>query len=1213
MRKCLVLFIILLGLTVVRGQTIEDIADIDLSGLPQPTQVKELHYWFDNKEDNIHVVNELSGNYTLDVSQLIEGLHSIHYQVIGTDNVASYVASAIFLKYGTESTEVTAKKLMYWYDNEETVNTEDFTNDIQILDASHLIDGLHTIHYQVLCNNSMMTPSKSSIFLRISSEAGVPTAKSVCYWFDDDESSMKVTDITSGTQQLDVSNLMTGLHTIHYQLIDSNDKACPPVTGIFLKKYMKVTENLNNTITEYRYWYNNNYTDIQTVTIDNPTVSYQLISLLPVSREPIRSSSFHFELTDNMPVIYAKNDFHVRFHDIQGSFTDAEKSFVDYRVKQTLTNIELLESGVHTTDKPTDNVIKWYKLEAEPGDSLQFKIDHAATIQLFSPSGEEIHQVSGAESVKWNGLHVWENGTYYLALHDVTAQQGTTISIDYNHIDKYAVLRQDVSVVGNGGCSTITFEGNGFRDLYAVDLFTAQGDTLKSVYIGHESDATTSVVFDFSDALINQYHALFHFTEEDKLFADLISVEEAVDITTESSVEYPRVFLSGRTITYAIKVSNKGNSTAYHMPIYMYIKGDIIGKIDIKGLDLKSVFSEIDKDGITAEELNELSIIEESIGANHYFIDTKIYDEAIRDSQCVKAACFFVDIPPYTEKTIYVSMQPNMQVELKYMIPNSMSPLVTETESNGQLKIKRKDFQQTYCCWRDQIECVLSIVSDISGFADFILSFDPSCTAGSIAAISNCLVGIVNKVVRSVDNSVCGNMDHGMSDIYEDFKSIGNGFSLFGSIASCLTKVLPWEKAVTIIKGINTGVGIIGGGVSGFTTLTDCTVAFVEMFDNFKCPSTPLIGGGSSYHTIAYDPNDIYGYIAESGSKAVKNGLRDVYYTIEFENDPEFATAAAHDIVVTNQLDADKFDLSTFTPTQIKIGSRSAELNGDKNFVTTIDMRPEINAIAEVTGTFDETTGLAKWFIKSLDPMTMEPTNEPMDGVLPVNANGNGIGEVSFDIALKPDLPHGTEVPNQASIVFDTNEPIMTPVWKNVVDKIAPESHIINVEQQDESTATISIEATDELSGPWRYDVYVQYGIGSAWVKAVENVPVETTATVVVYDGIIHGFYVVVTDSAGNVEQKEPIREYVLNLSDIVMGDININGGIDIGDAVCIVNYIVGKPNAVFNTAAADTNKDGRIDIGDAVTIVNYLVGKTESLAPLLLMEEEFSNLRDPE
>ena len=67
------------------------------------------------------------------------------------------------------------------------------------------------------------------------------------------------------------------------------------------------------------------------------------------------------------------------------------------------------------------------------------------------------------------------------------------------------------------------------------------------------------------------------------------------------------------------------------------------------------------------------------------------------------------------------------------------------------------------------------------------------------------------------------------------------------------------------------------------------------------------------------------------------------------------------------------------------------------------------------------------------------------------------------------------------------------------------------------------------------------------------------------------------------------------NLAFGLMGDVNGNGGIDIGDAVCIVNYLVNKNNTVFKDKLADLNGNGGIDIGDAVMIVNILVGKTNT------------------
>ena len=76
-----------------------------------------------------------------------------------------------------------------------------------------------------------------------------------------------------------------------------------------------------------------------------------------------------------------------------------------------------------------------------------------------------------------------------------------------------------------------------------------------------------------------------------------------------------------------------------------------------------------------------------------------------------------------------------------------------------------------------------------------------------------------------------------------------------------------------------------------------------------------------------------------------------------------------------------------------------------------------------------------------------------------------------------------------------------------------------------------------------------------------------------------------------------------VTVEDYLLGDVIGNGGVDIGDAVTIVNYLVGKESTNFVEKAADTNKNGQIDIGDAVTIVNFLVGKTESLSRQANME----------
>lgn len=64
-----------------------------------------------------------------------------------------------------------------------------------------------------------------------------------------------------------------------------------------------------------------------------------------------------------------------------------------------------------------------------------------------------------------------------------------------------------------------------------------------------------------------------------------------------------------------------------------------------------------------------------------------------------------------------------------------------------------------------------------------------------------------------------------------------------------------------------------------------------------------------------------------------------------------------------------------------------------------------------------------------------------------------------------------------------------------------------------------------------------------------------------------------------------------------ILGDVNGDGDVDIADAVCIVNHVVGKATPSFIAEAADVNGDDDVDIADAVRIVNLVVGKIDALA----------------
>ncbi len=327
------------------------------------------------------------------------------------------------------------------------------------------------------------------------------------------------------------------------------------------------------------------------------------------------------------------------------------------------------------------------------------------------------------------------------------------------------------------------------------------------------------------------------------------------------------------------------------------------------------------------------------------------------------------------------------------------------------------------------------------------------------------------------------------------------------------------------------------------------------------------------------DPNDISGYLSPSGDRYIGLGVKTINYTIEFENDPEIATASASVIKVENEIVGGKLDLATFKPLTLKIGDKEIDLPAGHHFVKTLDMRPSINAVAELTFDFDEATGKATWNLRSLDPMTMEPSNYMDDGILPVNDDTKrGVGYLTYSIDLLPTVADGDEIANSATIIFDDNEPINTPVWVNTTDYTLPEAKIVDQSTDDGFTYTFTVEGSDTGSGIWIYDLYARKAGTGEWRLVKGNIEDDTftfTADVSMAD---YQFTVIATDRAGN-------RQSEVSLN-IVPGDADGNGEVNAADVVLTRNYYTGTATSI-NFKGADVNMDGNINAQDALAIRN--------------------------
>ncbi|MBQ5713531.1 MAG: hypothetical protein IIV77_03445 [Bacteroidaceae bacterium] len=1169
--------------------------------------VRKLYYWFDGEAIQAHSVSLPQLNLTVDVRGLEPGLHFIYSMVEDAAGNLSDVVCRAFYRQPLRS----GLKWSYWFDDDESnITTIPLPNEMVMIDVSGLEEGLHVLHSQVM--EHAPSDITTTMFIKvpqiegtgdmtcictvdgkIMAEQKLPAAGGLIRW-DMDVSKMDVgihkamfqvitpsgaastiaeryfvREITNkemgnmkcvyaidnaeaysqaGTLSnglfhfdLDVSSIENGLHRIAYMLVSEEGVTTPQKTAFFWK-----TPLGGEGIVQYDYWLNDRDDMKHSVQLSERTNPFNLITLLPIETQPIRTSNFKFVVKEGSPLIYARNEFHIQFFDTNGRMVEDTKEFVDEQVSQEVKPVgELL--ATQTFAKIAENDIRWYTMQAAPGDTVAFKLSQPATMQLFAPSGEEVFKTSESASVNWNGIHTWEKGTYYLAVHDVTGSQ-STMKLEYMHMDKYDVVDWDVRRVGNGGCSTITFKGNGFRDLYAVDLYNAQGDTIRSVDVSHDSDAETAVIFDFTDATLGDYNAVFHFTEEDKPFANVVTAEEAVDIELATDVSFPSSFLRGTSTTYTIKITNKGNMTAYAVPLELKIKTTSVKNIaHIKFGGQMSSFVDvtdiIPNDSIDQEVIDQLLTIWHSTGDLSQFVF--IHDSIGNVDLGISFA--LMNLPPNTSKRITITIKSSSDVYLSAYMTSAWSPVSNynlQGNNSRRESIMKANVGEWLCCYRERVECMADVVGSI-------ISAIPG-----VPPNINCGYQLGNMVVQAMYDIGCSEgtpterllnyaEQKGQSLIARLRQAsidclIGYFFGRIESLREDLKLASQLEngtEAKRLLNEIQTlqamersAINKLYNGGSIFISARDCISKFKTPIPN--CPLYPGGGGGSSTPYTPVDPNDIYGYLSKAGSKFITDSVAKVNYTIEFENDTAFATAAAHSIVIKDTLDKKYFVLEEFMPTGVRIGDREVFLketevktqNDVTSFVKTIDMRPEINAIAQVDGTFNSQTGIAQWTFQSLDPMTMEPTYDLMQGILPVNFDGtSGIGEVMYEIGVKSGKADGAEIKNRASIVFDFEDAIITPTWTNIVDAVAPSSAIDNSWMVNDSTLRITAEAFDARSGVWKYEWYVQAGENAPWWKEGETDSLSFDYHI--YEGIDYGFCVVATDSAGNVEQKVIHRE----------------------------------------------------------------------------------------
>jgi subtilase family serine protease len=294
-------------------------------------------------------------------------------------------------------------------------------------------------------------------------------------------------------------------------------------------------------------------------------------------------------------------------------------------------------------------------------------------------------------------------------------------------------------------------------------------------------------------------------------------------------------------------------------------------------------------------------------------------------------------------------------------------------------------------------------------------------------------------------------------------------------------------------------------------------------------PGTRRTSGGS----IAPDIADVHDKLTSIGTGTLHHILFDgtIEYTIRFEN-KSTANASAQYIQIDDLLH-EQLDLDTFELKEIEVGGNQLDIpSGHSYYHTRMDLRPTgQNIFVDIEAGIDYHTRMARWIFTAIDPKTGEQSEDPLNGFLPPNETGNkGEGLVRFQIKPRSDIESGTIINNMATIIFDRNEPVDTPIAYNTVDLSIPESKVKQVSPPHYLEISISWGGQDTRNGSGisTYDIYISdneqpYELWLSQTKATSGIYIGNP-------GHTYSFYSIATDKVGNVESAPLQPDVVVKL-----------------------------------------------------------------------------------
>ena len=341
--------------------------------------------------------------------------------------------------------------------------------------------------------------------------------------------------------------------------------------------------------------------------------------------------------------------------------------------------------------------------------------------------------------------------------------------------------------------------------------------------------------------------------------------------------------------------------------------------------------------------------------------------------------------------------------------------------------------------------------------------------------------------------------------------------------------------------------------------------------DPYPWPAGDLISQGQ----LSYDPNEVIGPEGYDSVRWVS--INDVLnYTILFENDPEFATAAAQKVDVRFDFQS-KAWMKGFGIGGYSFSNMSFPVTKPSNaYQQRIDLKDSLGYYVDLIGGLDVAKQQGFWTFTTIDPETGYAPMQAERGLLPVNDSTHvGEGAVTFQLKPYEGLKTGDTISIAANIVFDTNDTIPTNRWCNKIDAGNPESKLTaETHPTLPNIYNLKFTGKDDEGGSGIRHLLLYLANHNGIYEEIDTVAVDSVLAFPVEAGKQYKLYSISVDNTGNREPTKLEPDVILNFNmaptDIALTDTIFQDDLAAGGYIGRLTSIDTEDNKSFTYALAE-------------------------------------------